>query len=158
MSNIEIKQITKPDEKMLDIITEWMYNWWGVEENDTVEEVKSYMYNSLQENRLPITYGIFVDNKIAGMYQFRYDDLIWRPDIYPWVANVYVAKEYRGMGLCRKMMETIEQNAKKNGLEELYIYTKHIGLYEKFGWKYVSNIDTFESTPRIQRLYKLDLR
>ena len=37
------------------------------------------------------------------------------------------------------------------------IYTKHHGLYEKFGWKYVSDFDTYRKIPRIQGLYKLDL-
>jgi len=33
----------------------------------------------------------------------------------------------------------------------------NIGLYEKFGWNYVSEIDTYSKEPRIQRLYRLDL-
>jgi GNAT superfamily N-acetyltransferase len=71
------------------------------------------MKHSLQENRLPQTYGIFVDNKIVGMYQFAYEDLSIRPDIYPWLANVYIDEAYRNKGLCRKMMETVKENAEK---------------------------------------------
>lgn len=32
------------------------------------------------------------------------------------------------------------------------------GLYEKFGWEYVSELDTYIEIPRMQRLYKLDIR
>lgn len=55
-------------------------------------------------------------------------------------------------------MNSIMENARKNlDFKEIYLFTKHIGFYEKFGWKYVSDIDTFKASPRIQRLYKLDL-
>lgn len=32
MENIEIKQITKLDGNALNVVTEWMYNWWGKED------------------------------------------------------------------------------------------------------------------------------
>lgn len=35
--------------------------------------------------------------------------------------------------------------------------TKHINLYDKFGWEYVGNIDTCIEEQRSQRLYKLKL-
>ena len=38
----------------------------------------------------------------------------------------------------------------------MWLYTKHINLYEKFGWKYVSDIDTYNKEQKIQRLYKDD--
>ena len=158
MNNIEIKQITKIDNDTLDIITKWMYNWWGKEDGYVFEEVKCFMEHSLQENRLPQTYGIFVDSKIVGMYQFAYEDLSIRPDIYPWLANVYIDEAYRNNGFCRKMMETVKEKAKKNlDFNEIYLYTKHQGLYEKFGWKYVSDFDTYRKSPRIPGLYKLEL-
>jgi len=159
MENIEVKQIIKIDYNTLNIITEWMYNWWGKKDGLTFEEVKCFMEHSLQEDRLPQTYGIFVENKIAGIYQFAYEDLSIRPDIYPWLANVYIEEKYRGRGLGRKMIETVKKNAKdKLSFSEIYLYTKHKGLYEKFGWEYVSEFDTYRKEPRIQGLYKLELK
>ena len=114
MNNVEVKKIVQTDDNTLNTITEWMYNWWGKEDGYVFEEVKCFMKHSLQENRLPQTYGIFVDNKIVGMYQFAYEDLSIRPDIYPWLANVYIDEAYRNKGLCRKMMETVKENAEKN--------------------------------------------
>ena len=54
------------------------------------------------------------------------------------------------------------ENVKKTAREvikfdEIFLYTKHIGLYEKFGWEYVSDLDTYNKEPRIQRLYKMEL-
>ena len=92
------------------------------------------------------------------MYQFLYEDLFVRPDIYPWLSNVYVDERYRNNGIGRKLMESVKENARNNiNSDELYFYSKHINLYEKFGWKYISDIDTCNEEQRIQRLYKLEL-
>lgn len=158
MDNIGFRQITKLDKENLEKATNWMYNWWGKEEGYTFEEVQCFMEHSLQKDRLPQTYGIFCDNKIIGMYQFAYEDLSIRPDIYPWLCNLYVDEEYRNKGIGRLLIEDVKKTAKQNTkFDEIYLYTKHTGLYEKFGWNYVSEIDTYSKKPRIQRLYKLDL-
>lgn len=158
MEEIKIKKITEIDENNLNKMTEWMYEWWGKSEKHSFEEVKNFVTYSLQETRLPQTYGAFINDKIVGMYQFSYEDLFVRPDIYPWLANIYVDKKYRCSGICRKLMESVKENAQKNiKTNELYLYTKHINLYEKFGFKYICDIDTYSKEQKIQRLYKLEL-
>ena len=44
--------------------------------------------------------------EIIGMYQFTYRDLFMRPDIYPWVANVYIDEKYRNNGFRNKIYNT----------------------------------------------------
>lgn len=158
-SNLEFKKLIDVDEETLNKVSTWMYNWWGKRDNYSFEEVKCFMKHSMQKDRLPQTYGLFLDNKIIGIFQFAYEDLSIRPDIYPWLANVYIDEKYRKKGLGRILLENVERMAKENiDFEDIFLYTKHIGLYEKFGWTFVSNIDTFSKTPRIQRLYKLKLK
>lgn len=140
-------------------ICEWNYNWWGIKNGNSIEEVECYLEHSLCENRLPQIYVAIIDNEPVGMYQMTMsDDLVSRPDIYPWLVNVYVDEKYRGKKLCRKLMNTVKENAKKVNLTELYLYTKHIGLYEKFGWKFVEEVKTFKSDSPIERLYQLDIQ
>ena len=63
------------------------------------------------------------------------------------------------MGYGRKMLESIKSIAQKNtDFEELFLYTKHVGLYEKFGWEFICEIDTYKEESRIERLYKLNLK
>ncbi len=63
-------KITKINENNLNRITEWMYEWWGKDEMHTFEQVKEFVKYSLQEKRLPQTYGAFINDEIVGMYQF----------------------------------------------------------------------------------------
>lgn len=93
------------------------------------------------------------------MYQFSYCDLKIRPDIYPWLANVYIDKNYRNKGYAKYILNSVKGNAQKQlSFNELFLYTKHIGFYEKFGWELVFDLDTFKKNPRMQRLYKLKLK
>jgi len=54
-------------------------------------------------------------------------------------------------------MKTVVENAKELGLNQLFLYTKHHDLYEKFGWKFIEEIKTYRQDSPIERLYKLDI-
>lgn len=156
---MEIIKLEDSNNYIFDKICEWNYNWWGIRNNNTYEEVKCYLEHSLCKDRIPQTYVALVDNQPVGMYQISMsDDLETRPDIYPWLVNVYVDENFRGKGICREMMNTVSKNAKKLNLTELFLYTKYSGLYEKFGWKFVEEIKTFRNDSPIERLYKLEIK
>ena len=156
---MKIIRLENSNNKIFDKICEWNYNWWGIRNHESFEEVKCGLEHSLNTDRLPQTFVALIDNEPVGMYQLSMcEDLNSRPDIYPWLINVYVDEFYRGNHVCRELMKTVEENAKKAGLKELYLYTKHIGLYEKFGWEFVEEVRTFREDSPIERLYKLIIK
>jgi len=154
MGQLSVRKIT--DEVHLDKMTDWLYDWWGKAEGYSYEAVRTYMAYSIQEQRLPQTYGLFRGDELVGMYQFTNGDLFPRPDLYPWLANVYIEKDCRAEGFGRFLLESVRGCAAKAGLKELYLFTVHDSLYEKFGWTFVQETDTFLE-PRIQRLYKIEI-
>lgn len=155
---IEVKQLINVDINILNTITTWMYNWWGKDEEYSFDGIKCFMKHSMQENKLPQTYGLFLDNKIIGMYQFTLEDLDVRTDIYPWLANVYIDENYRKQGYGKILLESVMRNVKNiRNFKEIYLFTKHINLFEKFGFEFVELIDTYSDFDRIQRLYKLKI-
>lgn len=155
----EITKMTSAGEADLDKMTGWMYTWWGKEQGFSREAVRCYIEHGMSACGLPQTYGLLDGGELIGMYQFLYCDLEVRPDIYPWLANVYVEKERRGRGFGRKLLESVRDSAARNtDFEYLYLFTAHNGLYEKYGWEFVSEIDTFGKKDRIQRLYRLGLK
>ena len=140
-------------------VVEWNYNWWGIKTGKTKEEIRYLFEHSICIERLPQTFVALIDDKAVGMYQLSMtDDLFGRPDIYPWLINVYVDEAFRGRQICREMMLTVPQNAKNAGIEQLYLYTSHIGLYEKFGWEFVEQVKTFDAKSPLERLYKLNIK
>lgn len=58
------------------------------------EQEKIFIKNSPQENRLPRTYGAFINNEIIDVYQFFYEDLFVRPDMFR-ILILTIKKEYK---------------------------------------------------------------
>lgn len=135
----------------------WMQGWWGDVEDYSPEEVLCHLGCGLRESGLPQTFGLYLDDDLIGMYQITYGDLFCRPDLNPWLANVYIDEAYRGRGLGGFLLSTVRQAARAAGADELYLYTKHVGLYEKHGWGFFCEQDTFLDD-RIQRIYRLDVQ
>lgn len=150
--NATVEKITDP--RHLDRMTEWMYGWWGKKEGYSMEAVRTSLFRGLQSERLPQTFGLYLDGELIGMYQITLSDLFVRPDLYPWLANVYIDPGFRGMGYGRVLLSSVRDNAKALGLSELFLFTTLNGIYEKFGWEYTGEIDTFLE-PKLQRLYRL---
>lgn len=55
-------------------ICEWMYNWWGIRNNDSFEKVKCYMEHSLCKDKLSQIFVALIDDKPVGMYQLSMSD------------------------------------------------------------------------------------
>lgn len=158
MMEIKVIKLEDRNHAIFDKVLEWNYNWWGKRKN-SFEEVKCNLEHSLCKERLPQTFVALVNGEAAGMYQLAMsDDLESRPDIYPWLINVYVDEKFRGQNVCRKLMLSVNENAKNANLKELFLYTKHIGLYEKFGWEFVEEVKTFQEDSPVERLYRLEIK
>ena len=155
---MEIIKLEESNNLFFDKICDWYYNWLGIKNNESIEEIKCTFEHSLCKDKLPQTFVALIDGEPAGMYQLAMsDDLNSRPDLYPWLINVYVDEKFRGRNVARELMNTVKENAKELGLTELYLYTKHIGLYEKFGWKFIEEVKTFKDDSPVERLYKLEI-
>jgi predicted acetyltransferase len=153
MDDVEVVRLTNKNSKYFKTICKWIYNWWGEIEGWSYEKVHELMENSLSENKISKTFIALKNKEIIGMYQIVMSDLDTRPDIYPWLTNIYVDEKYRGNGVCKLLLEHAIEEAKKMKIKELYLYTAHIGLYEKYGWKYVGNVNTYRKVNSVERLY-----
>ena len=157
-NTLQIIRLEDSKNEIFEKVVDWNYNWWGKPCGKSAEEVRCTMEHSVNTERLPQTFVALLDGVPCGMYQLSMsDDLKGRPDIYPWLINVYVDEKFRGRDICRKLMETVKEKAKNADLKELYLYTHHVGLYEKFGWEFAEDVRTFNEDSPIERLYKMNL-
>ena len=155
---MEIIRLESADDPLFEAVYDWNYRWWGVRDGVSPAEVRCTLEHSLNRTRLPQTFVAVEKGRALGMYQLsRIDDLYCRPGLYPWLIDVYVAEAFRGRGVGRALLETVPDNARKAGLTELYLYTAHAGLYEKFGWTYAGEVETFRPERPKERLYHLAL-
>ena len=156
---MDIIRLERAEGPLFEAVYDWNYRWWGKRDGISPQEVRCTLIHSLNRgDRLPQTFVAVEDERALGMYQLSMiDDLYCRPDLYPWLIDVYVAEPFRGRGVGRALLETVPMNARAAGLTELYLYTTHAGLYEKFGWTFLEEVDTFREESPKERLYRLSL-
>lgn len=157
MELIRLRKDCRDHDHFRDVITGWYYDWWGAKAGCLHAQVAEIVANSQQNGgRLPQLYVAVDRNEAVGAFMISMsDDLLSRPDVYPWLANVYVAENRRRMGIGRFMLDKIGEVMKGIGIRELYLYTHHVGLYEKFGWKFVEFVNTYRKDSPVERLYRL---
>ena len=74
-------------------------------------------------------------------------DDIQPTELTPWMGFVYTFPQYRGHRFVGLLLEEIERLAKEEGISEVYISTNHIGLYEKYGCEYKTQMNDIEGCP-----------
>ena len=84
------------------------------------------------------------DEKLVGFISIFPTDGDERNDLTPWYATIYVKKEYRGKGYSRILNEAILSEAKSRGFNKIYLKTELKGYYEKFGAKYIEDLQNGE--------------
>ena len=79
------------------------------------------------------------DELISFCTYARKDD-IQSTELTPWMGFVYTFPEHRGHRYVGLLMDEVERLAIKEGMSNVYISTDHIGLYEKYGCDFVTEM------------------
>ena len=66
-----------------------------------------------------------------------------------------MAEAYRGHRISEKLIAFANSYAKEQGFTRTYIPTAHIGLYEKYGYRYLRDIVNYGN--ETDRLYVKDI-
>ncbi len=128
-------------------INEILLRWINIK---TIGNIKYGIIN----NTYPITIILLKDNELIGFYQIVEHDND-NTSYTPWIANVYVLEEYRGLGYGRVLIESIPDFMKKLNIKTIYLHTRHINLYEKFGFEKYQELVLGDKIKRF--IYKLDI-
>lgn len=89
-------------------------------------------------------------DKLVSFVTFAQSDCIDDKSMYPWIGFVYTFPEYRGHRYAGRLIEHCEEIARKHSVQNIYICTDHIGLYEKYGYSYLENrVDIYGEDSRI---------
>jgi GNAT superfamily N-acetyltransferase len=96
-----------------------------------------------------------VNGCIVGMGTIMKSDYYPLPEIYPWISTLFVSEEYRGNGICGKIIDFANAYAREIGFDKTYIPTGYVGLYERYGYHYVRDIVNYGGG--VDRLYVKEL-
>jgi len=75
-------------------------------------------------------------DELISFCTYAEKDDIQPTELSPWMGFVYTFPKYRGHHYMGILFEEVERLAGKDGISEVYISTNHVGLYEKYGCEF----------------------
>ena len=122
---------------------------WGSPKSD--DEVKEKVSSILSGDKVISVLGLVDDDTLIGFISlFKYDG-DERRDLSPWYATMYVKNEFRGKGYSKLLNDAIINEARNLGYSKIYLKTDLVNYYEKFGAKYLEDLECGE------KLYYIEL-
>lgn len=122
---------------------------WGSPKSD--DEVKEKVSSILSGDKVISVLGLVEDDNLIGFISlFKYDG-DERRDLSPWYATMYVKSEFRGKGYSKLLNDAIIEEARNLGYSKIYLKTDLVNYYEKFGAKYMEDLECGE------KLYYIEL-
>lgn len=130
---------------------EWGQKNLSKEDFDLKVEQKAYKIKSNFGNPNYCKLILLSDSTLIGFVSIFEHDSDERLDLSPWYATMFVKKEYRGNGYSKLLNEAILKEAKSMGFKRIYLKTDLVNYYEKFGAKFLDNLNDKE------KIYFFDL-
>ena len=132
-------------------VAKWCYDEFinGIKTDVSYEDVLGSV-NKCGRTELPVRFIALIDGRCAGTIAIYSNDLRCR-DYTPWLAALYVGKEYRNRGIGGRLIEKVKEAAAELGYRELYLRTEHAGnYYRKLGWTFIEECDDdYELRPEV---------
>lgn len=83
------------------------------------------------------------DELISYCTYVRMDDI--RPtELTPWIGFVYTFPAHRGHRYAGFVLAAAEEIAREEGAGQVYLSTNHVGLYQKYGFAYYTQLVDME--------------
>ena len=114
--------------------------WSALNPDETIEQRIQRMQLYLNDRFIPSTF-VAINKTVLGSAAIVANDMETRLDLSPWLASVFVASEQRNNGIGRKLVLHVMDQAKKEGIKILYLFTTDKeDYYRKLGWNVHSTV------------------
>ncbi len=124
-----------PDHRPL--VAAWIHDaFWRdrpPEDGRTVAELEGALGEAGEPDAIPLSLLALVDGRPAGTVNLVEDDDSKRPHLFPWLAALYVAPEFRGRGVGAALVKGLVEHAARIGVVELYLGTDIPDFYRQLG-------------------------
>jgi len=127
----------------IDTIAKWLFTEWGqYKPNTTLDTVAARLRRYLNRDNIPITIIALAGGTVVGTATLRQSDLKERRDLRPWMASVYVDRNYRNKGVGSALVLSIERIATSLGFRRIHLYTPdRQSFYGRLSWSVLEDVD-----------------
>lgn len=137
-------------------IAEWIWMEWARHEPDASRaDSDAVVHAALQGAPIPHFLVARVAERPVGCASIVAADLPTRPDLGPWLANVYVHPGWRGRGVGTALARRAMAHGARCA-DRLYLYTSGgTAMYERLGWQAFDD-GCYAGRPIVILRYKVD--
>lgn len=122
-------------------LAEWHYQQWNrMHANDSVARWLEYLRGASNRLRIPSVFVAVENGNLLGSATLADYDMETRRDLTPWLADVFVAPEFRRRGIASALVRRVVEEAKALLVPQLYLFTTgpwRERLYAGLGWSVI---------------------
>ena len=140
--------------KIIDYFTAENKPHWLAQIQKSDWSAGAFLHDLLKEEKLKSLAGeqtkLFLlteGDELISFCTLAEKDDIQPTTLTPWIGFVYTYPEHRGHRHAQTLLQFAEQTAAHAGAKQVYISTNHQGLYEKYGYTYLSTMNDVNGEP-----------
>ncbi len=125
-------------------LARWHFAQWGRKSSTrSVESAAARLRGHLRRDAIPLTLVALAGEAPLGSAALVCQDMKdARPELGPWLADVFVDPDRRGRGIASALVAALVAKARALGVETLHLYTPdRERLYARFGFVVRERID-----------------
>jgi Acetyltransferase (GNAT) family len=123
----------RPD--LVPIAATWLWKEWGQYGGCTIEQTCDAVAAAVSTSGPPQVFVLLVDDKPVGTSSLVVADMDERPQLTPWMANVFVAPEARRKGYVIPLVRAVEAACRSAAIPTLWLHTDNAErIYTRAGW------------------------
>lgn len=125
------------------ILAYWSFNNWYLGRDVPFRYVLQEYRNRADAGSLPYSFVACMDDLPVGMVSVKFNDMLNRPDLSPWMSALYVTPEYRNTGIGKLLISAVLQDCQDNGIKRIFLFVdsryreKLSAYYSKLGWVFL---------------------
>ena len=134
------------------VLAKWLFDEWGHRSPDgSVEGMADNLRERLRRDRLPLALVALGHGEPIGTVSLKMREVEIRPQYEHWLGTLFVPKASRRKGVGSLLVEAGADEARRLGIWELYLYTRHSEterLYAGLGWAEVERPE-YRASPAV---------
>lgn len=123
---------------VIPLLARWHFKQWGdLTGASTESDYKALLSRNASSQKLPLTLIATNDKRLLGSVNIVACDMDIRPELKPWLAQLYVDVPERNRGIGSILVRAAIERCGKLGFHCLYLYTSGTlpVFYEHIGWR-----------------------
>ncbi len=89
-------------------------------------------------------FAAIIEDEIIGFCTFLKTDYYPENRYSPWISTIFVDEKYRGMRISERMINKVIEYAKEQNFLKVYIPSDMIGIYEKYGFQKIDELQNYD--------------